>query len=165
MRGRRAPEGKEYQGSTGVRAVHPMRPWPPTASNGPAKTGPGRRPRRELTVRKTKIKDFRKVPMTQRVYELLTELSTHEPKEASPDVRLFPFVDIKKGLDRAGHRAGIGHVHRHMLRHTFATELLDRGVSLDRIQELLGHKSIVVTRRYAKTRPEQLHEAIGMLDE
>jgi len=39
----------------------------------------------------------------------------------------------------------------HMLRHNYATELLNRGISLDIIQTALGHKNIETTRRYAET--------------
>jgi len=39
----------------------------------------------------------------------------------------------------------------HMLRHNYATELLNRGISLDIIQTVLGHKNIETTRRYAET--------------
>ena len=55
-------------------------------------------------------------------------------------------------------------VHFHMFRHTFATRLRDRGVPLDRIKELLGHKTMVMTLRYAKVRPVQLEEAIAALN-
>ena len=51
-----------------------------------------------------------------------------------------------------------------MLRHTFATRLRDRGVPLDRIMELMGHKSMEMVLRYAKARPQQLFEAIRSLD-
>jgi len=52
-----------------------------------------------------------------------------------------------------------------MFRHTFARRLRDRGAPLDRIRELLGHKTMVMTLRYAKVRPVQLKEAIAALDE
>ena len=39
----------------------------------------------------------------------------------------------------------------HRLRHTFATEVLNRGVPLDVVQEWLGHAKIETTRRYAAT--------------
>lgn len=46
----------------------------------------------------------------------------------------------------------------HRLRHTVATRLLAHGTSLDVVQELLGHSSIITTRRYARTAPEKLLE-------
>ena len=46
------------------------------------------------------------------------------------------------------------HVHR--LRHTFATELLQKGVPIDVVQEALGHASIKTTRTYAKTSPLEI---------
>jgi integrase len=52
-----------------------------------------------------------------------------------------------------------------MLRHTFASRLRDKGVPIDRIQALLGHKSLQMTLRYAKLRDAQLHKAIEALDE
>ena len=50
---------------------------------------------------------------------------------------------FKKMFDRAG-IAG----HSHQLRHTFAVNLLQKGVSMENLSTLLGHRSIKVTERY-----------------
>jgi integrase len=42
-------------------------------------------------------------------------------------------------------RAGIGHVHPHQLRHTLATQAINRGMSLEAIASLLGHRSMDMT--------------------
>ena len=39
--------------------------------------------------------------------------------------------------------------------------LTRHGVALDRVQVILGHRDIAMTRRYAETRPEALREAIA----
>jgi integrase/recombinase XerD len=47
-------------------------------------------------------------------------------------------------------------VHPHKLRHTFCQQLVDKGVSLEIVSKLAGHKDINVTKKYAKSRMEQL---------
>lgn len=121
---------------------------------------------RMIVVRGSEAKndEFRVIPMTERAYTLLQELYQQNQQAKVKRMQAIPWQDIKKSLHGAGMRAGIGHVHLHMLRHTFATRLRDRGVPLDRIMELLGHKSMEMVLRYAKARPEQLKDAIAALD-
>ena len=56
----------------------------------------------------------------------------------------------------------------HCLRHTFASELLNAGMRLECVQQLLGHSSIEVTRRYARltdnTRKEEYFRAMAIIE-
>ena len=51
---------------------------------------------------------------------------------------------------RVGQRAGIEGVHAHRLRHTLATQAINRGMSLEAIAALLGHGSMRMTLIYAR---------------
>jgi hypothetical protein len=57
---------------------------------------------------------------------------------------------VADALGRACGRAGIAHVTPHQLRHTLATQAINRGMSLEAIAALLGHKSLAMTLAYAK---------------
>jgi site-specific recombinase XerD len=56
----------------------------------------------------------------------------------------------------------------HSLRHTFATDLLNAGMPLEVLEKLLGHRSLEVTRRYArlkdKTREEEYFKAMAIIE-
>jgi integrase/recombinase XerD len=67
--------------------------------------------------------------------------------------------------------AGLAHkgYTMHCLRHTFASELLNAGMRLECLQQLLGHDSIEITRRYArltnKTRREEYFRAMAIIEQ
>jgi integrase/recombinase XerD len=68
---------------------------------------------------------------------------------------------VKAGLADSGYTL-------HCLRHTFASELLNAGMRLECVQQLLGHSSVEMTRRYArltdKTREEEYFRAMSVIE-
>jgi len=67
----------------------------------------------------------------------------------------------KAGLEQKGYTV-------HCLRHTFASELLNAGMRLECLQQLLGHQDIEVTRRYARltdrTREQEYFRAMAIIE-
>ena len=61
-------------------------------------------------------------------------------------------------------KAGLEDVRFHDLRHTFATRLVQSGVDLYTVEELLGHKTITMTMRYAHHNIESLRHGVEVLD-
>lgn len=57
---------------------------------------------------------------------------------------------VTRYLNKAGVAAGLPHLHPHVLRHTLATQAINRGMSLEAIAAMLGHRSLDMTLRYAK---------------
>jgi site-specific recombinase XerD len=57
---------------------------------------------------------------------------------------------VTRFINKAGGAAGLPHIHPHQLRHTLATQAINRGMSLEAIAALLGHRSLDMTLRYAK---------------
>jgi integrase len=75
---------------------------------------------------------------------------------------------VSRTVARCARWAGIGHVHPHQLRHTLATQAINRGMSLEAIAAMLGHKSMRMTLTYARiadrTVADQYFTAANQID-
>ena len=81
------------------------------------------------------------------------------PVFASPNDPTRPFNSIRKGLGRAGQRVLSQHVHPHMLRHSYATHLVNAEVHPFVTRDLMGHKRLDTTLRYYHDSPEARRKA------
>lgn len=66
---------------------------------------------------------------------------------------------IRRHLDLAAIAAGIDHVHPHQLRHTYATTLVNGGMSLEALMAVLGHVTPEMTLRYAHLASPTIRDA------
>ena len=82
------------------------------------------------------------------------------PKDADPK----PVTEIKRSFKSTLKRADIVDFRFHDLRHTFASQVLLRGGTLKDIQELLGHKTMTMTLRYAHLTQEHKRKAVNLLN-
>jgi site-specific recombinase XerD len=74
-----------------------------------------------------------------------------------------PLENTKHWFEDALVEAKLKNFHWHDLRHTFASRLRMKGAPLEDIADLLGHKSLTMTRRYAHLGPNRLHEVVSLL--
>ena len=101
-----------------------------------------------------KLHNDRYVPLHPQLVELL------EAHRAGRDDDIDRLIIWKGGpldrhqitriLKRIAKIAGIGHVHPHQLRHTLATQAINRGMSLEAVAAMLGHKTLRMTLVYAR---------------
>jgi len=125
--------------------------------------------RRTVMVFKSKNGERRTIPLNQTALELLK----HKYGSRSVETELvFPSEaltrlnasNISRSLHLALKKAKMTDFHFHDLRHTCATRMVQAGVDLYKVQRLLGHKSPIMTQRYAHHYPESLRDGIEVLD-
>lgn len=118
--------------------------------------------RRLITVQKSKNGEKRAIPISQ---TLLAVLKCMKVRDFSG--RVFPISvrSLREGFEKALEKAGIEDFHFHDLRHTFATRLVQNGIDLYMVKELLGHKTLSMTTRYAHHYSESLRSSIDVLDQ
>jgi len=97
------------------------------------------------------------IPLHPQLLFILDLYKKRNPE--SPTVFSISRRRIQQIIKRIGERIG-KNIHPHMLRHTFATFLLKKGVDLRTIQQLLGHAKITTTQIYTHVSTEQKQEAI-----
>lgn len=122
--------------------------------------------RNVITVERTKSGKPRRVPMNSLAESTLR--SMRENRENGEYVFWNrktgkAMKNVKKSFRKACERAAIANLRFHDLRHTFATELAEKGVDIATVCELLGHSSIVLTKRYSHPSPKHKREAVEIL--
>jgi|ERR1700722_7636892 len=73
-------------------------------------------------------------------------------------------LNSRHWFEKALSKAGIWDFVWHDLRHCFASALRMKGAKLEDIGELLGHKSLAMTKRYSHIGPNQLHRVAALLN-
>jgi integrase len=125
--------------------------------------------RRTVTVFRSKNGERRTIPVNATVLDLLKHKYATRPR--TTDIVFHSQTDtpldgsnIRRALIAALDITKIQDLHFHDLRHTFATRIVQAGVDLYKVQRLLGHKSPIMTQRYAHHYPESLRDGVETLD-
>ncbi len=107
------------------------------------------------------------VPLSTAALVLLANLGPRRSgpvfTRPGPGGRARPLGSIRRAFADAAKLAGLAGLRFHDLRHTAATWMIERGVALDLVQRVLGHRAITTTQRYAHRRPEALRAAVEAL--
>ena len=103
-----------------------------------------------------KLRNDRYIPLHPQLKDLLDEWLARRPAGLRSR---YLFVEhgqrighnrVDRAVAKVAAAAGIGHVSPHRLRHTLATQAINRGMSLEAIAALLGHRSMRMTLVYAR---------------
>ena len=103
-----------------------------------------------------KLREDRYLPLHPHLVALIDDYRTRHVAAGNP--LLLPRENgkpadrhaVTRYINKAGAAAGLPHIHPHQLRHTLATQAINRGMSLEAIAAMLGHRSLDMTLRYAK---------------
>ncbi len=117
-----------------------------------------------ITVDNTKGGEVRAIPVNSCLTDVLKNVKTFAKSKylfAKEDGTRYK--SIRKAFNTAKRKADIENLRIHDLRHTFASRLVMSGVDLVTVKELLGHKSINMTMRYAHPTPKHKKIAVELL--
>ena len=112
-----------------------------------------------------KLHNDRYVPLLPMLVDLIAEYKVMRGRSRSghllerDDGRAFDRRTVHRYVASVAKRAGVGHVHPHQLRHTLATQSINRGMSLEAIAALLGHRSMDMTLIYARISDDTVADA------
>jgi len=113
----------------------------------------------------TKSGKSRKIPISTKLMKILLDIKKDNHSEyvfINPCTN-SPYVDIKNAFHTVIKKACIANFRFHDFRHTVATRLLEKGVDIKTVQEILGHSSIKVTERYTHSNVYKKKSAIELL--
>lgn len=112
----------------------------------------------------TKSGKSRKIPISKKLEKTLMNIEkTSNFVFINPQTGL-PYADIKKSWSTAIKKANIKNFRFHDLRHTVATRLVEKGIDLLVVKEILGHADVKTTMRYSHPVPKRKLEAIDVLN-
>ena len=103
-----------------------------------------------------KLRTDRYIPLHPQLKDLLDDWLARRPASLRSPYLFTEYGQrvrqnrVDRAVAKTARAAGIGHVSPHRLRHTLATQAINRGMSLEAIAALLGHRSMRMTLVYAK---------------
>lgn len=117
-----------------------------------------------IEVLETKSGKSRRIPISETLMEVFNELPKDSEYVFINKQTGEPYTDIHKSFTTALEIAKIENFRFHDLRHTVATRMVEKGIPLPVVQEIMGHAKISTTMRYTHVVPKQKLEAISVLD-
>jgi integrase len=116
----------------------------------------------QITVWDTKNGKEHTVPLTQRASRIVSERMAQYGRG-----KLYPhsYDSLEKRFRRVTEHLQMDDVTFHVLRHTFASRLVQRGVPIQTVSKLLNHSTIQITMRYAHLAPSNLVDAVRVLED
>jgi len=105
----------------------------------------------------------RSVKLTERVLAMIGRRQMEDPYAETP--LSYSYSWIRRLMKRASEDLGYPDVTIHTLRHTFASRLVQGGRPIFNVQELMGHKTQEMTKRYAHLAPDHGVEDISVLEQ
>jgi site-specific recombinase XerD len=122
--------------------------------------------RQMITIPISKHGKLRHIPINSVAREALTDLARLRKKgnpHVVPGRTRIRKKDQRRWFENAVEEAGLENFRWHDLRHTFASRLIEAGVHLRVVQELLGHRTIAMTLRYTHVANARLQDAVQTL--
>jgi len=116
---------------------------------------------------KTKTDEDRQIPINDDLAELFKNIRQRvqlRSEHVFCDKKGRVFKEIKTSFKAALRRADIEKFRFHDLKHTFASHFVMRGGTVKELQEILGHKTITMTMRYAHLSQEHKKKAVNLLN-
>ena len=123
---------------------------------------------RQIPINDTLDEMFKRIKSEQNPSENVVSLDGKPVKGFKSDYVFCrngkPYKYITNAFNAGARRAGIEDFTFHNLRHTFASQLIMKGGSLKDVQELLGHKTMSMTLRYAHLSQDHKRKAVNLLN-